>query len=117
MKPCFLNVDLEITSASNLDAVIAEMGKCVIVLHSGPAAARKKRLFVMMPNRVKAYRAVGLGWLLAPAGWPVLGWFFDGLYAVFARYRVRLRRLFGRSCATGACGSAIPMRKQRPPEA
>jgi len=30
MKPCFLNVDLEITSASNLDAVIAEMGKCVI---------------------------------------------------------------------------------------
>ena len=86
-------------------------------LHSGPAAARKKRLFVMMPNRVKAYRAVGLGWLLAPAGWPVLGWFFDGLYAVFARYRVRLRRLFGRSCATGACGSAIPMRKQRPPEA
>jgi len=71
----------------------------------------------MLPNRVKAYRAVGLGWLLAPAGWPVLGWFFDGLYAVFARYRVRLRRLFGRSCATGACGSAIPMRKQRPPEA
>ncbi len=47
MKPCFLNVDLEITSASKLDAVIAEMGQRVIVLHSGPAAARKKRLLVL----------------------------------------------------------------------
>src|SRR5580692_8550226 len=27
----------------------------------------------------QAYRAVGLGWLLAPTGWPVLRWVFDGL--------------------------------------
>ena len=52
----------------------------------------------------QAYRAVGLGWLLAPTGWPVLRWGCDGLYSLFARYRVRLGRLFGRSCASGTCG-------------
>jgi predicted DCC family thiol-disulfide oxidoreductase YuxK len=46
----------------------------------------------------QAYRAVGLGWLLAPTGWPVLRLLFDFAYAVFARYRVRMGRLFGRSC-------------------
>jgi predicted DCC family thiol-disulfide oxidoreductase YuxK len=52
----------------------------------------------------QAYRAVGLGWLLAPTGWPVLRWIFDRAYLLFARYRVRLGRLFGRSCTSGACG-------------
>ena len=51
----------------------------------------------------QAYRAVGLGWLVAPTGWPVARWVFDGLYSLFARYRVRLGRLFGRSCAAGTC--------------
>lgn len=51
----------------------------------------------------QAYRAVGLGWLIAPTGWPVLRWVFDSLYSLFARYRVRLGRLFGRSCASGKC--------------
>lgn len=51
----------------------------------------------------QAYRAVGLGWLMAPTGWPVLRRVFDVLYSVFARYRVRLGRLFGRSCAGGTC--------------
>ena len=50
-----------------------------------------------------AYRAVGLGWLLAPTGWPVLRPCFDALYAVFARHRIRIGRLFGRNCATGTC--------------
>lgn len=57
----------------------------------------------------QAYRAIGLGWLLAPTGWPVFRWFFNGLYALFARYRVRLGRLFGRPCATGSC--RVPTRK------
>jgi len=51
----------------------------------------------------QAYRVLGLGWLLAPTGWPGLRWVFDGLYALFARNRVAIGRLFGRSCATGAC--------------
>jgi predicted DCC family thiol-disulfide oxidoreductase YuxK len=51
----------------------------------------------------QAYRAVGLGWLIAPTDWPGLRWVFDGLYSLFARYRVRLGRWFGRSCASAGC--------------
>ena len=58
----------------------------------------------------QAYRAVGLGWLLAPTAWPVLRPVFDRLYVLFARHRVRLGRLFGRSCASGTCAAAPGMR-------
>jgi predicted DCC family thiol-disulfide oxidoreductase YuxK len=51
----------------------------------------------------QAYRLVGLGWLLAPTGWPVLRGAFDGLYVLFARYRKPLGRLLGRRCASGRC--------------
>jgi DCC1-like thiol-disulfide oxidoreductase len=54
----------------------------------------------------QAYRAVGLGWALAPTGWPVLRPVCDALYALFARHRVRLGRAFGRPCAGGRC--AVP---------
>ena len=55
----------------------------------------------------QAYRAVGLGWLVGPTGWPVLRWFFDVLYALFARYRVPLGRFIGgRPCETDTCGVA-----------
>lgn len=50
-----------------------------------------------------AWRAAGLGWVMAPTGWPVLRWFSDLGYLVFARYRVPLGRLFGRKCAAGSC--------------
>jgi predicted DCC family thiol-disulfide oxidoreductase YuxK len=52
----------------------------------------------------QAYRAVGLGWLAAPTGWPILRPIFDRLYSLFARNRVRFGRVFGRSCNSGACG-------------
>ncbi|HEV7282945.1 MAG TPA: DUF393 domain-containing protein [Pirellulaceae bacterium] len=51
----------------------------------------------------QAYGAVGLGWLLAPTGWPGLRPGFDGLYRLFARYRVRMGGIFGRSCSEGRC--------------
>jgi len=54
----------------------------------------------------QAYRAVGLGWLIAPTGWPVLRWFFDALYAVFARHRIRIGEILGRKCVAGTCGVA-----------
>jgi len=54
----------------------------------------------------QAYRAVGLGWVLAPTRWPVLRPLTDALYRLFARHRVRLGRLAGRGCAAGRC--AIP---------
>jgi len=44
-----------------------------------------------------AYRAVGLGGLAAPTGWPLLRPLFDAAYAVFARHRRRWGRRFGRS--------------------
>ena len=51
-----------------------------------------------------AYREVGLGWLLAPTGWPLLRHAFDAGYALFARHRVRLGQAFGRECPDGSCG-------------
>lgn len=46
-QPHFLNVDLEIESASRLDLLAAEMGKRVIVLHCGPAAKARRHLLVI----------------------------------------------------------------------
>ena len=37
----------------------------------------------------RAYRAVGLGWLMAPTGWPGLRQLMDACYRVFARNRLR----------------------------
>ena len=69
-------------------------------------------LYVVLPDgRVlramdavrSVYSAVGLGWLVAPTGWPGIRWIFDVLYAFFARHRLTLSRLFGRKCDSGAC--------------
>ena len=51
----------------------------------------------------RAYAAVGWGFLLAPTGWPGLRVVADAAYRWFARNRVRLGRLFGRSCDSGSC--------------
>ncbi len=40
-----------------------------------------------------AYREVGLGWLAAPTGWPVLRPCFDALYGLVAKYRLAIGRL------------------------
>lgn len=51
-----------------------------------------------------AYRAVGLGWLMAPLRWPVVKPLFESLYRLFARHRLRLGRLFGKqTCEKGHC--------------
>ena len=50
----------------------------------------------------EAYRVVGLGWIAAVLSWPVVGWLADMAYGVFARNRVALGRLLGRSC-DGSC--------------
>ena len=55
----------------------------------------------------EAYRVVGLGWLLAPTGWPGLRWIADRFYEWFARNRAAIGRFFGGpACASGTC--AIP---------
>jgi predicted DCC family thiol-disulfide oxidoreductase YuxK len=38
----------------------------------------------------RAYALVGLGWLYAPTSLPVLGTIADGLYGLWARWRLRL---------------------------
>ncbi|MBI1372316.1 MAG: DUF393 domain-containing protein [Phycisphaera sp.] len=49
----------------------------------------------------RAYRAIGLGWVWAPTGWPVLRWFSDRAYDVWAaQIRPRLVR---RRCDDGGC--------------
>jgi len=50
----------------------------------------------------RAYAAVGLGWLLAPTGWPLPRPLFDAGYRWFARNRLRLTGR-ARACAAGAC--------------
>ena len=44
----------------------------------------------------EAYRAIGLGWLLAPTGWPGFRWLADGGYEWFARHRLGIGKFFGR---------------------
>lgn len=61
----------------------------------------------------QAYGAVGLGWLLAPTGWPVFRGLFDKLYELFARYRVSLGRLFGNSCSSDRCDAAARIHRQK----
>ncbi len=51
----------------------------------------------------EAYRAVGLGWLLAPTGWPGLRRLADLGYEWFARHRLAIGKMFGRKCDSGAC--------------
>lgn len=39
-----------------------------------------------------AYELIGLGWLYAPTSWPVIGPIADGLYKLWARWRLPLTR-------------------------
>jgi len=61
----------------------------------------------------RAYAAVGLGWLLAPTAWPLLGGLFDRAYRWFARNRLRLtgRAGGGHACREGHCPA--PYRSRR----
>jgi predicted DCC family thiol-disulfide oxidoreductase YuxK len=54
----------------------------------------------------EAYRAIGLGWLLAPTGWPGLHWLADCGYEWFASNRIAIGKWFGRKCDSGTC--AVP---------
>ena len=57
-----------------------------------------------MPVFRACYQAVGLGWLLAPTGWPLLESGFDHLYNWFASHRIKLGGLFGGSrCTADQC--------------
>lgn len=54
----------------------------------------------------RLYAAVGLGWLLAPTGWPLIRPIADYGYMLFARNRVRLGHAAGRDDAGARCPTA-----------
>ena len=56
----------------------------------------------------EAYRAVGLGWVLAPTAWPGLRWLADRGYEWFARNRMTIGKWFGRHCVSEACAMRAP---------
>lgn len=53
----------------------------------------------------RAYAAVGLGWLVAPTGWPLIRPVVDRLYRWFAANRLRLTGRGG-ACESGRCAPA-----------
>ena len=53
----------------------------------------------------EAYRAIGLGWLLAPTGWLGLRWLADLGYEWFARNRLAIGRILGRKCDVCNCAA------------
>lgn len=61
------------------------------------------RMTTGMDTFRNAYRAVGLGWLLAPTGWRFLRPVFDRFYEIFAANRVKAGRRFGCKCETDRC--------------
>jgi len=84
-------------------------------------AALEARLHGLLPDGrivegvevlARAYEAVDLGWLVAPARWPGFRWLLDRAYLDFARNRLRLTGRAPRFCeADGACpvaGTARP---------
>ena len=63
----------------------------------------EKQIHAILPdgtliNRMEviraAYKAIGLGWLSAPTGWPILRALFDALYGFVAKNRLTISRWF-----------------------
>jgi len=57
-----------------------------------------------------AYQAVGLGWVTAFTGWPLIGRFMNGFYPVFARHRHRMPRWIGQGIFEYAARRALKKR-------
>lgn len=65
------------------------------------------RIVTRMAAFREAYRLVGLGWALAPTGWPGVRWLADRGYGWFARNRIAIGRLLGgNDCEKGRCEGA-----------
>jgi len=60
----------------------------------------------------EAYRAIGLGWVLAPTAWPGLRWLADRGYEWFARNRMGIGKWLGRGCDSAACVPAQSKNKR-----
>ena len=71
----------------------AETGRTFIELETRIHAVMPDgRLVAGMDAIRAAWRAIGLGWLVAPTGWPLLRPVFDALYTGVARNRKKISR-------------------------
>lgn len=52
------------------------------------------------------WKQVGKGWVYAPLRWPLIRWFADRLYNLFARHRYRISYLLTGKQRCAACASA-----------
>lgn len=57
----------------------------------------------------QAYKAVGLGWLVAPTRLPIVRGVLDCMYGLFARNRTGLGWLLGGKCESGTCMVKMPL--------
>lgn len=74
------------------------MGVIHGVLHDG-------RIIKKVEVFIKAYRLLGLGWLVAPLSWPIINSIAKVAYEIFARYRIPFGNFLGaRSCRADSCG-------------
>ena len=66
----------------------------------------------------RAYELIGLGWLYAPTAWPALAPVVNGLYGLWAAWRLRLtgRPSLDQLCADGLRCAPRPSRTHRKPD-
>ncbi|MCK9608584.1 MAG: DUF393 domain-containing protein [Methylomonas sp.] len=97
-KLCFQDIHAADFDAARFDKTLTELMAEIHGIYPDG------RLIQGMPVFRACYQAVGLGWLFAPTGWPLLRQSFDWLYALFARHRIRLGGRFGgNTCKAGVC--------------
>jgi predicted DCC family thiol-disulfide oxidoreductase YuxK len=82
-------IELEDISAPDFDPSIYGLTHADVEakLH---AALPDGRVIVGVEVLTRAYAAVGLGWMVAPADWPGIRWILDRAYLWFAKNRLRL---------------------------
>lgn len=108
----FIDISQDGFDAAPWGATIEQLNA---LIHAVDAQGRTHR---GVPALRLAYAAVGLGWLWAPTGWPLLRKLFDAFYALFARHRYAISRIAApliehlaaarmarrmRRCANGVC--------------
>lgn len=100
-------IELEDISSPDFDPAIYGLtdAECEAKLH---AALPDGRIVVGVEVLTRAYAAVGLGWMVAPADWPGIRWVLDRAYLWFAKNRLRLTGRTPKYCPIEAPTSARP---------
>lgn len=51
----------------------------------------------------QVYKELGMGWIVAPTGWPIFKPICDFAYLIFAKNRKKIGKLLGRNCDSNKC--------------